>query len=290
MTDAPTNTPAGGTPGTPAINPAPPPPELNRGGSFVRERAAQMAEKMQQPAPGTQPEADAQQQQQRQQAPPAEQKIRVGDAEYEAQAVSDALAFKAEQDVRRQNLPKADTDYQVRNSENFRLPEGITGFEFDMKDPTLAAARKFALDRGLDQETFSGMLDLFVASKTGELMNQAKLRETNMAQLGAAGPSRIDAVATWLSAKAGKDGAAVAGFIKQFPSAPLVRALENIVRQFSNQGGADFSQQHRAQEDTSGKIPGYDNMSFAQKRAAQMAQMMSRPGYRGGGSRNNNER
>jgi hypothetical protein len=43
---------------------------------------------------------------------------------------------------------------------------------------------------------------------------------------------------------------------------------------------------HRAgQEDTSGRIPGYENMSFAQKRTYQMAQMLSRPGYRGG-SRN----
>jgi hypothetical protein len=50
-------------------------------------------------------------------------------------------------------------------------------------------------------------------------------------------------------------------------------------------GGADFSQSHRATQETEGKIAGYDGMSFTQRRVAQMSQMLSRPGYRGGGSR-----
>jgi hypothetical protein len=106
-----------------------------------------------------------------------------------------------------------------------------------------------------------------------------------VAQLGAAAPQRVEAIATWLSARAGKDGAQVGNFIRQYPSAPIVRAMENLIKQFSSQGGAEFSQSGRTQEEEAGKIPGYENMSFTQKRAAQMAQMMSRPGYRGGGRR-----
>jgi hypothetical protein len=207
-----------------------------------------------------------------QNATPADQKIRVGDGEFTAQELSDAVAAKAQNDIRKNTLPKSEAEYLARNSDNFQLPEGIR-FEFDQNDATLAAAKKFAVANGLSQEQFSGMLDLFVSSKTGELMNQTRLRETNMQQLGAAGPARIDAVATWLNARAGKDGAAVAGFIKAHPAAPLVRAFESIIRQFSNQGGVNFDQRGRvAQETTEGKIPGYDGMSMVQRRVAQMQQ------------------
>jgi hypothetical protein len=171
-------------------------------------------------------------------------------------------------------LPKAETDYQIRNSDGFQLPDGVK-FEFDKNDPTLAAARKFALDRGLDQETFSSLLDLHVASKVNELMAQARAHDTNLKMLGAAGPSRIDAVATWLKATAGADGTLFANFLKAYPSAPMVKAMENVIRRFSNQGGVNYDQRGRAtQEDHAGRIPGYDQMSFTQRRAAQMKQML----------------
>jgi hypothetical protein len=48
-------------------------------------------------------------------------------------------------------------------------------------------------------------------------------------------------------------------------------------RAFSNQGGVEYSQSHRAQqEEQAGRIPGYDNMSFAQRRAHQMQQQFGR--------------
>jgi hypothetical protein len=270
---------AGGTPsspaGTPGGNTA-----GDTGGSFVRTRSQQLAQSMGQQEPGAEP-ADRQQQQQ-QQSPPGERMIRVGNADIAERAITDALAFQAEQNVRKNTLPKTEAEFVARNSENFQLPEGVK-FQFDEKDPLLAQARKLALARGLDQETFSALLDLHVASKVGELQNQARARAINLEQLGAAGPQRIDAIAMWLNARAGKDGAAVASFIKQYPSAPLVRALESVIRQMSSQGGADYSPQGRAEQEDAGKIPGYENMSFVEKRAHQMAQMLNRPGYRGGG-------
>jgi hypothetical protein len=279
MPDQQTNT--GGTPAAPAINPAPPPPEMSGASSYVARRVGPMAEKMQQQLAGErQSEPDAQPSPQPQQTPPAEQKIKVGDGEFTAAELQSAIAAKAEADVRRSSLPKDDAGYEVRNSADFRLPEGVTNFEFDMADPTLAAARKFAVTNGLSQEVFSGMLDLFVASKSGELLNQARAREANMAQLGAAGPQRIGAIATWLRSIAGKDGAAVADFITQFPSAPVVRSLETVIKRYSSQGGADYSGQHRESADAeAGKIPGYENMSFAQVRARQMVERMRDPNY-----------
>jgi hypothetical protein len=255
--------------------------------SFIAARSAQIQERMQQPAQdehGEQPASDAGQQgQQQQQAPAAEQKIRVGDAEYDAADLQSAIAERAEAQVRRSGLPSAPEGYEVKNSAGFQLPEGIAKFEFDMRDPTLAAARKFALTNNLTQEQFSGMLDLFVASKSGELLNQVRAREANLAALGAAGSQRVESVATWLQARAGGDGRAVGNFLRQYPSAPIVKAMESLMRAFSSQGGADFSQSHRDQAEEAGKIPGFENMNFIQRRVWQMTQAAQRP--RGGDRR-----
>lgn len=180
-------------------------------------------------------------------------------------------AFRAEQDVRKNSLPKAEADYQVKLPASFQAPEGVK-FEFDMNDPAIAQARKIALARGVDQETFSDMLGVYASNKIAEATNAAKAREANLAQLGAAGPQRVEAVATWLQARAGDEGKAVADFIRKFPSAPIVKTMESLIRQFSSQGGADFSQSHRTQQEDQGKIPGYDKMNFTQKRIAQMQQ------------------
>lgn len=191
-----------------------------------------------------------------------------------AERVNRLTAFEAEQSVRKNTLPKSEADYQVKLPASFQAPEGVK-FEFDMNDPALAQARKIALARGVDQETFSDMLGVFAATKIADHTNAAKAREANIAQLGAAGPQRIEAVATWLQARAGDDGKHVADFLRKFPSAAIVKAMESLIKQFSSQGGTDFSQQHRETVDANaGKIPGYENMSFAQRRAAQMSERM----------------
>jgi hypothetical protein len=183
--------------------------------------------------------------------------------------------------VRKNTLPKSEAEYAVKLPGNFQLPQGVT-FEFDQNSPELAQARKIALARGMDQETFSDMLGVYAANRISEQQKNAQVREANLAQLGAAGPQRVDAVATWLTAKAGDDGKAVAAFIRQYPSAPIVKAMENLIKQFSSQGGADFSQSHRAEEETGGKIPGYENMNFVQRRVHQMALQMNKQPAGGG--------
>jgi len=194
--------------------------------------------------------------------------------------VNGLVAREAEDSIRKNTLPKGEAEYQVRNSPDFKLPDGVT-FEFDANSPELANARKLALKNGLSQEAFSGLLDLYASTKVSEQINAAKAREANLAQLGAAGPQRVEAVATWLTARAGAEGKQVADFIKAFPSAPIVKAMESLIKQFSSQGGADYSGQHRESADAeAGKIPGYKDMSFAQIRARQMVERLTNdPNY-----------
>jgi hypothetical protein len=54
-----------------------------------------------------------------------------------------------------------------------------------------------------------------------------------------------------------------------------VKTFEGLMQQFSSQGGADFSQSGRSQQEAQpGKIAGFENMSFTQRRAAQTAEML----------------
>jgi hypothetical protein len=55
---------------------------------------------------------------------------------------------------------------------------------------------------------------------------------------------------------------------RRLPRAAHVRMFEKIMTKLTSQGAAGFSQQHRVAPDDN-KIPGYENMSFEQRRFAQ---------------------
>lgn len=185
------------------------------------------------------------------------------------QQVKDAFAFKAEQDVRKATLPKAPENYELKMPATFKPPEGQT-FELDQSNPVLAQARQLAHARGMDQDTFSDFLGLVASDKIAEATKINNARNAELGKLGSAAPQRIDAVKTWAHAKLGPD---LGGAIEQMlVSSKHVEAFEGIINQFSRQGGTQFSQAHREGEPPSGEIPGYDQMSFTQRRAAQMNQ------------------
>jgi hypothetical protein len=125
------------------------------------------------------------------------------------------------------------------------------------------------------------MLGVYVSTKMGEAIQNAQLRDVNTRQFGTSAPQRVEAVSTWLQARGGAEGKVMANFLRQFPSAPIVKTMERLMRAFSNQGGVDFSQQHRAApEDNAGRIANYDNLSFTARRVAQMqTRMATEPGY-----------
>ncbi len=182
--------------------------------------------------------------------------------------VSDLAAFKAEQDIRRNSLPTAPDKYEIKLPPDFQAPQGVQ-FQFDQNSPELKRAREIAHTRGVDQETFSDMLGVFAATKIAEQQNLAVARNAELAKLGSAAPQRIGAIETWLKARVGQKADLIIAQMRNYPVASMVEAFEDIVRLFSHQGGADYSQSGRAQPDNNGKIEGYDTMTFEQRRLAQ---------------------
>lgn len=192
------------------------------------------------------------------------------------QKVKDAFAFKAEQEVRKASLPKTPDEYEVALPADFKLPQGLEKFEFNKDDPVLKHARDLALQRGLDKDGFKDFLGLYAANKIAEMTQINQARQAEIAKLGSAGPQRIDALRTWTTAKLGPD---LAGAIDQMlVTAKQVEAFEKIIDQFSRQGGTQFTQGARQQQEDPGTIPGYEQMDFKQRRIAQMTQRAAASG------------
>ncbi|MGY8705120.1 hypothetical protein RAD16_05175 [Bradyrhizobium sp. 18BD] len=208
-----------------------------------------------------------------------DRKLTIGGVEYPEADVNQAMAERVERQLARAALPASADKYEARLPADFKAPEGME-FQINADDPALRQFREIAHRRGLDQETFSEALGAFAAVKVAELREINAGREAQLAKLGAAGPQRIDAIETWLNAKVGDKAKVMVATLKQFPVAANVEAFEGIIRAFSSQGGSSVTQSHREHDSEPGKIPGYENMSFAQKRAAQMTQR-----FGGGGAR-----
>jgi hypothetical protein len=111
---------------------------------------------------------------------------------------------------------------------------------------------------------------VYAAERISEASKINTARNAEISKLGSMAPQRIDAIRTFIHATCGSDlGAAIE---QMLCTSKQVEGFEKIINQFSRQGGTPFSQGHREGEPPKGTIPGYANMSFEQKRAAQMAQ------------------
>jgi hypothetical protein len=222
----------------------------------------------------------------REQTPASQERmVRIGETDFTEKQITDSLAAHAEQSVRKQSLPPSPDKYEIKLPADFKPPEGVK-FEFDMNDPGLARFQQLAHARGMDQETFSDALGIYAANKISEQQQLGPARAAEMSKLGSAGENRIGAIETWLKARVGTKADLMVAQLRAYPVASMVEAFEGLMQQFSNQGGADFDQRGRSeQEQPTGKIAGYENMSFAQKRVAQMGQQFGAPRGQSGNER-----
>ena len=217
-------------------------------------------------AAGKQP---SDQQQPGSQPPAGDAEVTIGDIKIAPEKFREIMARQGAEDARKLTLPKDANGYELTLPADFKPPEGVK-FEFNKDDPTIARARQLALSRGLDQQTFSDFLSCYAAEKISDASKINTARNTEIGKLGSMAPQRIDAIRTFIHATCGSDlGAAVE---QMLCTSKQVEGFEKIINQFSRQGGTPFSQGHREQEPPKGTIPGYANMSFEQKRAAQMSQ------------------
>jgi hypothetical protein len=169
--------------------------------------------------------------------------------------------WKAADDVRRGALPQTPDAYKVELPTDFKPPAGVD-FKLDTANPAFGQLKAVAHKHGLTQDAVNELIGVYAGDAVGGEARIAAARTAEVAKLGAAGPSRVDAVHRFLDASG-------LGLLKTtLVTAAQVEAMESHITKLTTQGGALFSQSHRVQPDTK-TIPGYANMSFEQRRLAQ---------------------
>jgi hypothetical protein len=164
--------------------------------------------------------------------------------------------------VRRNSLPPSADGYKADLPADFALPAGAQPFKFDEAAPELAQLRAVAHAEGWTQQAFSKALGAYAALEIAKESQINTARAAEVAKLGATGTQRIDAVSQWM------DGNGLGVLKSTMVTAAQVQAWEKHITDLSSQGVVSFSQQHRAAPEAN-KIPGYENMSFEQRRQAQ---------------------
>jgi hypothetical protein len=180
-------------------------------------------------------------------------------------------------DLRKATVPTTPQDYRLAIPDGMKLP-GDVDFRFDEAGNKAAfdAARAWAHGKGMSQSDFSEMLGLYASQEAQQHAALAERSRQEIAKVGINGPQRVDAVSRWITGMIGEaDAAPVKATIV---TDAHLRFYETIMHKLQSQGGASFSQAHRAAPETD-KIPGFEKMSFEQQRQAQDQYAARRGGY-----------
>jgi hypothetical protein len=199
-------------------------------------------------------------------APPAidQTKHKVGKYEVSEAELAGMMDRQAQDDLRKATLPTAPDAYKLELPEGTTLPDNIA-VQFDANDPGMIAARNWAHARGIDQQGFSEVLAIYASHVAQQEANLAERSRAEIAKAGANGPQRVDAVGRWITSLVGEADAKPIRATLVTDS--HLRFYEKLMTQHVSQGTAPFSQQHRVIPERG--IPGYENLSFEQRRHAQ---------------------
>jgi hypothetical protein len=130
----------------------------------------------------------------------------------------------------------------------------------------LQAAKAWAHSKGLDQSAFSEMLTLYASHVAQQDAALAEASRAEIAKAGVNAPQRVDAIGRWIRGEVGDADAKP--ILATIVTDAHLRFYEKMHQRITSQGSASFSQSHRVPPADTG-IPGYENMSFEQRRHAQ---------------------
>ena len=212
-----------------------------------------------------------------QQPPEAQgEKFKIGKYEVSEVELGAMMDRQAQDDLRKASIPAAPEKYEAKLPDDLTLPGGQE-YKFDVNDPSLVAARNLAHAKGWSQQDFSEALGIFASHHAAQEAALAERARAEIAKAGVNAPQRVDAVGKWITAEVGEaDAAPIRATIV---TDAHLRFYERLMNRISSQGTASFSQQHRVAPDTK-EIPGYDGMSFEQRRFAQDQNAARRAGGR----------
>ena len=193
------------------------------------------------------------------------EKLQVGKYQVSEAELAGMLDRQAQDDLRKATVPPSPDAYELKISPDAKLP-GNAEFKFDGNDPSMIAAKNWAHSKGLDQSAFSEMLTMYASHVAGQNAALAARSAQEVAKAGVNAPQRVDAVGRWITGEMGEaDAAPIRATIV---TDAHLRFYEKLINKISSQGAASFSQSHRTAPDAN-PIPGYETMTFEQRRQAQ---------------------
>lgn len=197
------------------------------------------------------------------------EKHKIGGYEISESELAAMMTRQAAEDLRKTQVPATPADYKIKM--DAVTPVGVDAeLVFDQSDPmakaTLDAAREYAHSKNMSQTEFSELLGLYANGKAAEMSIINRAAGAERTKLGALGGQRIDAVCQWIRGEAGEINAKT--IVAGVATAAQVEFFEKIMTRLTSQNTASFSQQHRAAPEANA-IPGYETMSFEQRRYAQ---------------------
>jgi hypothetical protein len=199
------------------------------------------------------------------QQPAQGEKVKIGKYEVSEAELGAMMDRQAQEDLRAATRPANPEAYKAELPADLVLPGGQT-YTFDPNDPSLVAARNLAHAKGWSQQDFSEALGIFATHIAGENAALAEASRAEIAKAGVNASMRVDAIGKWIRAEVGDADAKP--ILATIVTDAHLRFYEKMHQRITSQGSASFTQQHRVPPDTS-EIPGYENMSFEQRRQAQ---------------------
>jgi hypothetical protein len=199
---------------------------------------------------------------------PAGELFKFGDLELSESQIRDLVTHKAETDLRKALVPSDPGKYKLELPKDFALPVGADFKVADINDPvkgaSLRAVQEWGFKNGLDQRQFSELLGLYVADQSRERAMIAKAAAAEREKLGPAGPSRVDAISTWLRGQFGETAARP--MLNTLLTEAQCRIWESVITRFTNQGGANFSTRGREVESAKISDQEWSKLSYSEQK------------------------
>jgi len=145
------------------------------------------------------------------------------DAENSAVKHDDVLKSYSELESRFGSFTGAPEEYAVGLSEELKE----AGVEIDADDPMVEEAIKFAKEAGMNQDGFSGMVNLYATMELAKSKAEAEAMTADIASLGDNADRRLNNLSQWASKNLPED--LMDGFKDAAVSADSVKALEQLV-------------------------------------------------------------
>jgi hypothetical protein len=208
--------------------------------------------------------------------PAAETMHKFGGTSVSETELQEFLQQKGARESGRLQAPDSPDGYKIGTSKEFKPPQGVE-FSINENDPSFGLLKTWAHRNGVPQSELSALVDIYAGKQVGDLALGKAAHDAEVAKLGGSGPGRVDALNTWLRGILGDQGRVLAGVRESdgnvrsgvLWTADIISAFEALQHRMQSQGAASYSGHGRDTGADAGKIPGYENMSFAQRRHAQ---------------------